>query len=166
MTIREYLKSLGATDNELLAKVVKRMEDAMLFDSDLKQFAPDTVLKVLAVSAEALNAANGEIRYNIIKAEEDKGMLEKAITDAERQLDDLKKQTAGIKEAKINSPETRDAVMAYAATLNATREIFGADSITPEVMVAAINAGSYIAWRGIMGPKNNDVSEFQPRRLR
>lgn len=160
MTIREYLKMLGATDAELTAKVVTRMEKAMLFDSDLKQFSPDTVLNMLAVSADALGKANGEIRVNIRKAEEDNERLGRAIAEAGRQLDDLRKQTAGIKDAKINSPELRDAVMAFAATINATQEIFGKDNMTQDVIVAAVNAGSYIAWRGIMGPKNKDMKDF------
>lgn len=160
MTIREYLKSLGATDAELTAKVVARMEKAMLFESDLKQFSPDTVLNMLAVSADALDKANGDMRVNIRKADEDIERLNRAIAEAGRQLDDLRKQTAGIKDAKINSPELRDAVMAYAATINATQEIFGEANMTQEVMTAAINAGSYIAWRGIMGPKSKDMIDF------
>ena len=34
MTIREFLKKLGASDQELGAKVVQRMEQAMMVDTD------------------------------------------------------------------------------------------------------------------------------------
>lgn len=58
-------------------------------------------------------------------------------------------------EAGLNISDnlTRDGVMAYAAVLAATREIFGVKGLTENVMIAAIQAGSDIGWRGIMGPK-------------
>ena len=156
MTIREYLTSLGAKDAELSAKVVSRMEKAMLFDTDITQFKLDTAVSVINNATSALYSASHETDSTINRAKTEQINLEGVIRRAQSEIADLKTQTAGIRDAKINNSDTRDAVMAYAATLNATREIFGADNITPEVMVAAINAGSYIAWRGIMGPKDNE----------
>ena len=163
MTIREYLKKLGATENELGAKVVQRMEQAMLVDADLSQFRVDTVVKIIADAASGLASANGNTKSNIAAAERITAELKGNIADAEAHIEDLRQQTKGIKDAKIKSLETKDAVMAYAAVLNATREIFGDANLSADVMVAAINAGSYIAWRGIMGPKD---PEFKPNRLR
>ena len=160
MTIREYLKSLGATDAELQAKVIGRMENAMLFDADLAQFKPDTVLKAIEIASNALSTANQVARQNINRAVEVSELLESASKKARNELDDLHQQIAGLKDAKISSPETKDAVMAYAATLNATKEIFGSESMTPDVIIAAISAGSYMAWRSIMGPKDNDITNF------
>ena len=154
MTIREYLKNIGATDQELSAKVLQRMERAMLIDTDLEQFHADTVLSIIQGAASGLENANGQTLATVSKATNAMQELDKAVADARAQLSDLKQQTAGIKDAKINNAETRDAVMAYAAVLNATKEIFGNENLTVEVMTAAINAGSYIAWRGIMGPKD------------
>ena len=165
MTIREYLRSLGASENELTAKVVSRMEKQMLFDSDIKDFSIDTVVRIVENATGALEKANGDVKTSIANAAENNRLLQITINDSKKQLADLEAQTAGIKDAKINSPETRDGVMAFAATLNAVKQIFGQENITPDVMVAAINAGSYIAWRGIMGPK--DVPEIGfPKPLR
>jgi len=158
MTIREYLKKLGATDQELTAKVVQRMEKAMLIDADLEQFPADTVLKIITGAASGLENANGKAQGTINLMNSTAAELLKAVDSARAQLEDLKRQTSGIKDAKINSPETRDAVMAYATVLNATKEIFGENGLEPDVMIAAINAGSYIAWRGIMGPKDPEMS--------
>ena len=53
----------------------------------------------------------------------------------------------------IKDSQTKDGVLAYAEVLAATREIFGEENLTENVMIAAIQAGSYLGWRGIMGPK-------------
>jgi len=153
MTIREYLKRLGATDNELTAKVVARMEQQMLIDSDLSEFQPDTVMSILSRAADGLSIANDKMVSNIDHASQTLKRLQNAMGEAMAQLDDLRSQTAGIKDAIIANPETKDAVMAYAATLRATKEIFGAEAMTADVIIAAVNAGSYMAWRSIMGPK-------------
>ena len=164
MTIREYLKSIGATEAELSAKVVGRMESRMLFDTDMQKFAPDTVMQIVKMAVDELRDAgriSSKIEVGVLNANAAASRLENAIRQSEMQLKDLERQTAGIKDAKIENRETRDAVMAYTATLRATREIFGEAAMTPEVMAETIKAGSYIAWRGIMGPKE---PETMPKR--
>lgn len=156
MTIREYLESIGATQSELTAKVVKRMEQAMLVDCDLTQFSADTILEMLNSVADRLEAANKASEHSFSLQERTKDALNSAILRADEALQDLKSQTAGICDAKINSAETKDAVAAYTATLRATKELFGAEAMTESVIMAAINAGSYMAWRSIMGPKEAD----------
>lgn len=156
MTIREYLKSIGATENELSAKVVTRMEQKMLIDSDLSEFKSDTVLAILSSAVTAMDKAGNAASSATLNAQAAERSLKAAMTEAERELSDLKAQTAGLRDMKINSPETKDAVMAYTDTLNATKEIFGADAMNPDVIAAAIQAASYMAWRSIMGPKGKD----------
>lgn len=162
MTIREYLESLGATQAELTAKVVTRMENAMMADCDLDNFKPDTVLKLINEAKNGICAINKDTKDAIYNAKVTKNQIESAMCEARKQLDDLRIQTAGLREMKINNANTRDAVMAYAATLNATREIFGDANMTESVMTAAIKAGKYIAWRSIMGPKQYEESN-RPR---
>ena len=156
MTIREYLESIGATQSELGAKVVKRMEEAMLADVDLSKFSADTALKALDSAADKLDSLNKT--YAILREREERSekSLDSAILRANDALNELKAQTAGICDVKINNAETKDAVAAYTATLRATKEIFSEENMTEKVMIAAINAGSYMAWRSIMGPKDND----------
>ena len=63
---------------------------------------------------------------------------------------------------RVCSKDVQDAIMAYDAVLKSTVDVFG-DILEPSVMIAAIEAGSYIAWRGIMGPK---TKEPEPRNVR
>lgn len=154
MTIREYLASIGATQAELQAKVVARMEQAMMVDADLQQFKPDTVLEMLYKTIDELKLRESSLSAKLSDAKTCTYHLDHALKIAQAERDDLKAQTAGLKDMKISSPETKDAVMAFTATLNATKEIFGTEAMTSDVIVAAINAGSYMAWRSIMGPKD------------
>lgn len=140
----------------LNAKVVTRMEQKMLCDMDLSEFKADTIMAILSSAETGLYKAGSAASSATLNAQAAERSLKAAMTEAERELSDLKAQTAGLRDMKINSPETKDAVMAYTATLNATKEIFGADAMNPDVIVAAIQAGSYMAWRSIMGPKGKD----------
>lgn len=53
----------------------------------------------------------------------------------------------------VRDSQIQDGVMAYAGVLAATREIFGTENMSEDVMIAAIQAASYIGYRGVMGPK-------------
>ena len=159
MTIREYLEKLGATQSEMSAKVVSRMEQAMLVDTDLEQFKADTVMSLLEGTLEALKNANSAMGGKLIQADIAKRKLEEATANATANMHELQTQTAGLKNAKIEDRDTKDAAMAYAFTLKATQDIFGEENMTENVMIAAINAGSYMAWRSIMGPKENEGSK-------
>lgn len=155
MTIRQYLRGLGATENELKANVIERMERAMMLDTDLEQLKPDTVLAMLEKAVSGVETFNNSLKSNINDGNKIQRELSDKIEAAKDTCDELRTQMNGARNVKINNPETRDAVMAFAATLNATKEIFGAEAMSGDVIVAAINAGSYMAWRSIMGPKDS-----------
>ncbi|MBQ1286353.1 MAG: hypothetical protein IIY19_07910 [Lachnospiraceae bacterium] len=55
-------------------------------------------------------------------------------------------------------PKIMDAIILYREILKATKEAFGEEKMTEEVIVNAITAGSFSVWRGIMGGKNDSCS--------
>lgn len=75
------------------------------------------------------------------------------IKDARGSIEKIEKAIA----AGIINRETADSVIAYRKVLEATKEVFGSDC-SQDVICKAIEAGSYIAWRGIMGPKQEGVA--------
>lgn len=159
MTIREFLKELGATEAELSAKVVGRMENAMLFDTDIKQCAPDTVIALINDVCNGLAHRCTELA-NAMKTAQALGInLNAAITEAKNELHDLSEQTRFTKTVKVSDSKTRDAVLAYASVLNFTKDIFGEENMTESVMTSAIKAGSFMAWRSIMGAKDPETQE-------
>lgn len=56
----------------------------------------------------------------------------------------------------VTNKKTIEAINAYEMVLARTKEAVGADGMTEAVWVKAIEAGSYCAWRSIMGPKFPD----------
>ena len=56
-----------------------------------------------------------------------------------------------MKEYGINDRSTKDAVMAFANVLRIVKDIFGEERMSENVMQQAIEAGSYIGYRSIMG---------------
>ena len=51
----------------------------------------------------------------------------------------------------IRDINTRDAVMAFANVLRIVKDIFGEERMSENIMLQAIEAGSYIGYRTIMG---------------
>lgn len=78
---------------------------------------------------------------------------EKTIERAEQTVEALKHYYTGIAKEQVGDSRVRDAVAAYKDVLLATREVFGEERMTANVMIAAIEAGSYVGWRTIMGEK-------------
>ena len=56
-----------------------------------------------------------------------------------------------MKEYGINDRSTKDAVMAFANVLRIVKDIFGEERMSENIMLQAIEAGSYIGYRTIMG---------------
>lgn len=57
----------------------------------------------------------------------------------------------------ISEKKSADAVLAFRLTLEAVKQVFGEENLTVEVMNKAIEAGSYIGWRAVMGEAANTV---------
>lgn len=76
-------------------------------------------------------------------------------------LKDLKDITYCTSEYKtIKDADLRDSVLAYGNMLQATKNIFGEENMTENVMIAAIQAASYTAYRNVMGPAASSVKRF------
>ena len=161
MTIKEYLKSIGAKDNELTANVVKLMENAMLFDVDIKDLQLDTVLEKVKAENEKTKSVDGSLIMRRLEADKAREKLELLLYEVNITYNAKLTEMKQIKDGILMDKDLKDAVTAYRAVLQATVDVFGVDKLTSEVMAGAINAGSYIAWRGIMGPKDKD---FEPKR--
>ena len=74
-----------------------------------------------------------------------------ALKEAARLTETLKKQCGTARENAIADRDRRDAVNCFSAALHMVRETFGAEAMTEAVICKAIEAGSFIAYRAIMG---------------
>ena len=77
--------------------------------------------------------------------------LGSAMTEAANLCDALRKQHGVCVDDYIHNEANRDAVRVFNSTLHIVQNTFGADKMTDEVIKKAIEAGSYMAYRSIMG---------------
>lgn len=63
----------------------------------------------------------------------------------------LKQQCGAAKDIYISDTTLQNAVASFTATLRAVQNTFGKESMTEAVICKAIEAGSYIGYRAIMG---------------
>lgn len=163
MTIRDYLTQIGTTPSEMSAKVVQRMEQHMMTDGDLKDLQLDTVRDMLYQTINAACRQNERSESNIAIANSTVEKLNKAVNDAEVMQANVDKMQELIAQGYIMDGRTRDAVAAFRTMLASVQDVFGEVNMTEAVMVAAIEAGSYMCWRSIMGPKE-ELPTIIPKR--
>lgn len=145
----------GATESQLKSKTMQMMIDILASGKDID-------LPTISKRIEELKNQFNGVGYELLNAQK---RATNTLIDAKNIVESadetLKKieaaQTIAGKDA-IKNDETMDAVNAYAAVLRATVKELGAENMTETVMGKAIEAGSYIAWRGIMGLKSNKAT--------
>lgn len=71
-------------------------------------------------------------------------------------VNEYAKYAESLKECAITNPNTRDALNLYTAILTTTKDIFGEEKLTEQVMIKLLETASYGIWRSIMGSKNGD----------
>lgn len=158
MDIVQKLKEMGASNAQLESKTVQMVVQALSEDQSI---IPDTAKLEINNLIKAVDRADGRLAqaeakmaHTLSSAEYKTQLMQNAAEKAARDFERATKQ----KESVILDKDLQEAVKAYKAVLEATKEVFG-DMIEKEggadAIIAAIQAGSYTAWRGIMGPKND-----------
>ena len=86
--------------------------------------------------------------------------LGETLIEATKLTNALKEQMITGKIQYIDDREIKNAVNAFTATINNVRQIFGEENMTEAVMCKAIEAGSYIAYRAIMGEEKQPLKRY------
>lgn len=162
MDIIEKLKSMGASQTQLESKTVQMVLQALAEDGsiipDTAKLEIKTLISAVDNASDRLSKAERSMAQTIHDANAQTQIMQRAADKATREWENATRQ----KESVILDKDLQEAVKAYKAVLLATREVWG-DVIEKaggtEAVIAAIQAGSYTAWRGIMGPKNEDTSK-------
>ena len=157
MDIRERLRDKGATDAQINAKVVDLLEEviAEMTDEELNELG-------FAVTQEVRNAlvkAVKEMVFEKQKIEKSFWRINQEIQYAQSISKELREKVDPYRsfieknyKAMDSITDSVKAIHTYKGILEATKEVFGED-MPVEVMAEAIKAGSYGAWRAIMGEK-------------
>ena len=170
----ETLRRLGATESQINSSTAKLFEKAMIEDSEFCQKVAADALNRLADRFDQAESIAAKIDATYQRAKESAELqgavlIRRIKTEADRFAEESEKCEKARNATKdiIYDADLNEAVKAYKAVLSATKEVFGEfvqGEITQAAIVAAINAGSYVAWRGIMGPAEGNTKGKETRR--
>lgn len=151
MDLLKKMEQLGANKAQLTSGTADIAIRAIAEDEGV---IPDTVrlyVERLAdkveKTSERLEEAQSKLKSTIDGAEYARRKIEEEAKKATENYEIAKRREASV----ITDKSLSEAVKAYRAVLQATTDVFG--KLDKETQIAVINAGSYIAWRGIMGGK-------------
>lgn len=130
--LKTVLREMGASQQQLQNSIVGKCEKALTENKDfvagISESRAEDIIRRISEGEKRMS----ELGNSLIK-------FESAIAGG------------------IVNRDVADAVIAYRMVLEATKNVFG-DDCTQDVICKAIEAGSYVAWRGIMGPKQEGVT--------
>lgn len=158
--LEEQLVKQGATPAQLKSSTVKLVEKAITEDSGFVDKAALDVLERLAATFEEAKSNTAELKAMVEDASRKADRIvggvtaeaKKEVAKLEEQVNALKRERDNFRAARINDSQIVEAVKAYRAVLEATKDVFG-EAMTEEIMKKAIKAAGFVAYRGVMGPK-------------
>lgn len=163
MDLIKKMEQLGANKSQLTSNTLALAVRAIAEDESV---IPDTVrLDVVRLASNIENAskrledANAKVKYSIESAEYVTRKIKEEAQKATENYEVAKRREASV----ITDKDLSEAVKAYRAVLQATTDVLG--NLDKDTQIAAINAGSYIAWRGIMGGKFKDEDQKKGARF-
>jgi hypothetical protein len=86
--------------------------------------------------------------------------LPEKISEAGRVCELLSQYIATGKLSMISDRDTIDALLCFQYAIKAVKEVFGEENMTTEVMCKAIEAGSYLGYRSIMGEASKPTKRY------
>lgn len=144
-SLKEWLEAQGASKPTIESAAVRIIGDAILDDSIVTS---DIVRERISELSRRIT-----ITSNIADEQERKvNAMYKRLGEIHGELDEI---DVALTEQTIKDPKVKDGIIAFAKVLETVRDTFGPKQMTPEVIIAAVQAASYCNWRAVMGPKWN-----------
>ena len=156
MDVREKLRELGATDQQLSAKVVDLIEEALAELSDEEKAEVGTKTAIEIRNDLELNLKL--MRDTIKGLNEGTRMYRQAKEEGWKAIVDVRRELTPYAELLSKNPDlskmddTMKAIATYKGMLESTKEVYG-EWFNEEVAIKSIEAASFGTWRVIMGNK-------------
>ena len=158
MNLRERMEEKGASPVQIKSKTVEIIEDIMAEDAG-----------VIPVAA---NDRAKEIEKALQKNDRDVRNLNYAISEMKRTINGLRGDMAEVSNAaqtfvdsnngkRVENKKLKDAILTYNHLLVISKEVFGEDKMTENVIMQIIESSSYAFWRAVMGGKFDDDDDTQ-----
>ena len=158
MNLRERMEEKGASPVQMKSKTVEIIEDIMAEDAGVIPVAANDRAKEIEKS---LRKSGNEVRD-----------LNYAISEMKRTINGLRGDMAEVSNAaqtfvdannekRVENKKLKDAILTYNHLLVISKEVFGEDKMTENVIMQIIESSSYAFWRAIMGGKFDDDDDTQ-----
>ena len=158
MNLRERMEEKGASPVQIKSKTVEIIEDIMAEDAGVIPVAANDRAKEIEKS---LRKSGNEVRD-----------LNYAISEMKRTINGLRGDMAEVSNAaqtfvdannekRVENKRLKDAILTYNHLLVISKEVFGEDKMTENVIMQIIESSSYAFWRAIMGGKFEDDDDIQ-----
>lgn len=153
MTFKQRLAEAGATDQQIQSKIASICE-GVVAEMGAEDKIDVSLCKVQELVDE-MKAIGERLMQEKMTCTHHIENLKKIDAEARKTLRDLHEGISTIDTSLVNpSEEVVQAVMLFEGVLETVKKSFGED-LSDEVMMSAIEAGSYGVWRSIMGEKHN-----------
>ena len=158
MNLRERMEEKGASPVQIKSKTVEIIEDIMAEDAGVIPVAANDRAKEIEKS---LRKSGNEVRD-----------LNYAISEMKRTINGLRGDMAEVSNAaqtfvdannekRVENKRLKDAILTYNHLLVISREVFGQEKMTENVIMQIIESSSYAFWRAVMGGKFDDDDDAQ-----
>lgn len=160
MNLREAMEKRGASSMQINSKTTELIEQILAEDAGI---VPGTVVEYAKRLEKGVRDAQNTVSNCKFEMERMKNNAELIARDVETAKQDVSKAVEKYKQNVIEDRSMKDALVMYTHMLQITKDVFGDENLTENVMMQAIEAGSYAIWRGIMGGKFDDDSKGRRR---
>lgn len=143
---RQFLENAGLSKSQMTAKAVTVTEEAI---ANNEISSSETAKKLVSRLSDSVRSCSAEV----LRLKQDVRDASSTMAGVKRMVDSAE---LSAREMAITDSKTLEGIATYAKVLDATKDAFGAESMTEAVICKAIEAASYAMWRSIMGPKFND----------
>lgn len=161
MNIREAMEKKGANKAQLESRTVEMIEEIIAENEGVVSSTASFYKQTLEANLRKYNSAVSLLAREIDRLERGSKELKGEFSKTQA---DVSKAVSQYEQKIIEDSRMKDALIMYSHMLSITKEVFGEENMTENVMMQAIEAGSYAIWRGIMGQKFVDDEQKKANR--
>ena len=123
-----------------------------IFDSEVADSLLQKADERLAAIENTAEIVNKKMRQEQEETHERKKELSALLARADKTIEAYE----AIKDNQLKDSKNIETVTLFRQLLQSGRDVFGTDAMTDGAIASLCNAASYIVWRDIMGPKNEE----------
>ena len=158
MNLRERMEEKGASPVQIKSKTVEIIEDIMAEDAGLIPVAANDRAKEIEKALQRNDRDVRNLNYELSKIKDTTASLRSEMQEV---IDTAQAFVDSNNGKRVENKKLKDAILTYNHLLVISKEVFGEDKMTENVIMQIIESSSYAFWRAIMGGKFEDDDDTQ-----